>query len=107
VTDVPRGAPEPTAFAPDLFRLDGRVALVTGGAGLLGRRYCEALVQAGARVVLGDLDGVRAVRLAFELNGSQVLGVGLDVADPASVQACVEAAWRRLGGSTFWSTTPR
>jgi NAD(P)-dependent dehydrogenase (short-subunit alcohol dehydrogenase family) len=82
---------------PDLFRLDGRVALVTGGAGLLGRRYCEALLQAGARVVIGDLDGVRADALARELSLVDVLGLRLDVSEEASVHETVTRAVERFG----------
>jgi NAD(P)-dependent dehydrogenase (short-subunit alcohol dehydrogenase family) len=81
----------------ELFRVDGRVALVTGGAGLLGRRYCEALLESGARVVIGDLDGGRAEGLAQELSATEVLGTRLDVADEASVQATVAAAVERFG----------
>jgi NAD(P)-dependent dehydrogenase (short-subunit alcohol dehydrogenase family) len=81
----------------ELFRLDGRVALVTGGAGLLGRRYCEALLQAGGRVVIGDVDGGRATALATELSGTDALGVQLDVTDDASVRATVAAAVDRFG----------
>jgi 2-deoxy-D-gluconate 3-dehydrogenase len=81
----------------DLFRLDGRVALVTGGAGLLGRRYCTALLEQGARIVVGDLDGERAAVLASELGTEDVLGTQLDVADEASVHATVEAAKEKFG----------
>jgi NAD(P)-dependent dehydrogenase (short-subunit alcohol dehydrogenase family) len=81
----------------DLFRVDGRVALVTGGAGLLGRRYCEALLQAGAQVVIGDVDGARAEALAHELDATRTLGVRLDVADETSTQTTVQEAVRRFG----------
>ena len=86
------------SHAPDLFRLDGRVALVTGGAGLLGRRYCEALLQAGARVVIGDVDAARAGALALELDGPEhVKSVALDVTQPASVHAAVADAATAFG----------
>jgi 2-deoxy-D-gluconate 3-dehydrogenase len=82
---------------PELFRLDGRVALVTGGAGLLGRRYCEALLEAGARVVIGDVDGARAEALAHELSPSEALGVRQDVSDESSVRATIDQAVRHFG----------
>src|SRR5437868_12622510 len=82
---------------PELFRLDGRVALVTGGAGLLGRRYCEALLEAGARIVIGDVDGARAAALATELSSTDALGLKLDVTEDASVRHVVAAAVERFG----------
>src|SRR3954453_5625102 len=95
MADHPR--PAGVSHAPDLFRLDGRVALITGGAGLLGRRYCEALLQSGARVVIGDLDGARATALAQELGFDGALGTTLDVSDEGSVHDTVHQAVERFG----------
>ena len=53
--------PEPV---PALFDLSGRVAVLTGGAGLLGRQYLRTLLAAGARVLVADLDGDAAAREA-------------------------------------------
>ena len=95
MADQPR--PAGVSHAPDLFRLDGRVVLVTGGAGLLGRGYCDALLQAGARVVIGDLDGARAQALAAELGCERTLAQKLDVTSEDSVGQAVNAAVERFG----------
>lgn len=79
------------------FRLDGKVALVTGGTGILGRRFCAGLAGAGAHVAVVDLDAAAARAFAAEL-GPDAEGFGCDVADPGSVTACVEAVISRFGG---------
>ncbi len=73
------------------------MALVTGGAGLLGRRYCEALLDAGGSVVVADLDGARAHAAAAELDPQRALGVQVDVSDEGSVAAAVDRAVERFG----------
>jgi NAD(P)-dependent dehydrogenase (short-subunit alcohol dehydrogenase family) len=67
------------------FRLDGRKALVTGGASGIGECTCRALAQAGAFVVIADLDRARAGALAAELPGSSTLI--LDITDEQAVKA--------------------
>jgi NAD(P)-dependent dehydrogenase (short-subunit alcohol dehydrogenase family) len=78
------------------FRLDGKIALVTGGAGILGRQFCAGLVQAGARVAVVDLDQASADDCARSL-GSQSAGFACNVADPDSVAACVASVLTRFG----------
>jgi NAD(P)-dependent dehydrogenase (short-subunit alcohol dehydrogenase family) len=83
----------------DLFRLDGKVAIVTGASSGLGVAFAQGLAEAGADVALGAR---RAERLAdtaalVEAAGRKVLSVATDVADPASCQALVAAAMETFG----------
>ena len=76
-------------------KLDGKVALVTGGARGIGRAICEAYVAAGAKVAVADLLEDDAKETAQAL-GSQGMAIVMNVTDIASIQAgvaAVEAAW--------------
>jgi NAD(P)-dependent dehydrogenase (short-subunit alcohol dehydrogenase family) len=65
------------------FRLDGRVAAVTGGAGGIGLASAQALAEAGARIVLLDHDGAALERAAAGIEGARA--VALDVTDESGV----------------------
>lgn len=86
-----------TQLALDSFRLDGKTALVTGGAGILGRKFVRGLAEAGAQIAVVDLDPDSASKVAAGI-GPLAAGFGCDVSDPASVQACVDAVCARFGG---------
>jgi 2-hydroxycyclohexanecarboxyl-CoA dehydrogenase len=76
------------------MRLDGKTALVTGGASGIGAATARRLAAEGARVAIGDLNEDGARELAGELDG---FACSLDVADTASVRAGVAAAVQALG----------
>ena len=74
-----------------IFRLDGRRALVTGASGGLGAHFAAVLHAAGAEVILAArrLDACREHAAAL---GTRASAAALDVADPASIAACLEQA---------------
>ena len=76
------------------MRLEGRIALVTGGTGGIGAATCSRLAAEGARVVVADLDLDKARQLAADIDG---LGVELDVRSTESAGAAVTAAESELG----------
>jgi 2-deoxy-D-gluconate 3-dehydrogenase len=83
----------------DKFKLDGQTAIVTGGAGLLGRQFCQTLAQAGAKVVVADLNQKVAELEAEKLSadGYSAIGVGVDVTNPGSTQEMVLATLKAFG----------
>jgi NAD(P)-dependent dehydrogenase (short-subunit alcohol dehydrogenase family) len=78
------------------FDLQGKVAVVTGATGLLGREHCVALSGAGARVVVADLDRGQCEHLAARLAGGSMALV-MDVTQRLAVQAGLEAIMQRYG----------
>jgi NAD(P)-dependent dehydrogenase (short-subunit alcohol dehydrogenase family) len=80
-------------------RLEGRVAIVTGGAKGIGRHYALALAQEGARVVVADIaDGTEVVEAIAAEHGSEaILGAVFDVSDEASVKDLVARTVERFG----------
>ena len=81
------------------FDLAGRVAVVTGGVGLLGAEFCRTLAEAGAAVVVADLNASASQAVADSLakSGYQALAVPTDITHPESVNAMVEKVLSELG----------
>jgi NAD(P)-dependent dehydrogenase (short-subunit alcohol dehydrogenase family) len=83
----------------DLFRLDGKVAIVTGGSRGLGLWMAEGLAEAGADVVLcaRKLEPCEEAAKAIAEIGVRSLAVGCDVTDPDAVKALVERTLSEFG----------
>jgi NAD(P)-dependent dehydrogenase (short-subunit alcohol dehydrogenase family) len=81
------------------FKLDQRVAIVTGGAGLLGNGFCRTLAEAGAAVVVADQDEEAASVLAnaLALDGLRAMPMEIDVVSTDSVRRMVENTVKAFG----------
>jgi dihydroanticapsin dehydrogenase len=80
-------------------RLEGKVGLITGGAGAIGRATARRFAAEGASVVVADRDETSAgeVAAALRADGAQALGIGVDVTSDASVAAMVGQAVAAYG----------
>jgi NAD(P)-dependent dehydrogenase (short-subunit alcohol dehydrogenase family) len=96
--------PDQEAHVPfaDLLRLDGRVAVVTGGAKGIGRAIVERLLEAGATVLAADLDEEGLAGLVADLGDDRCKTLPLDVTDPGQVSRAADHAVNDLGGLDIW-----
>jgi NAD(P)-dependent dehydrogenase (short-subunit alcohol dehydrogenase family) len=83
----------------DLFRLEGRVALITGGGGAIGTAIAAGLAAAGASLLIVDQRGEAAESTASQLRdaGADAVGVPGDVTQEDDVRRCVKEAVSRWG----------
>jgi NAD(P)-dependent dehydrogenase (short-subunit alcohol dehydrogenase family) len=83
----------------DRFRLDGKVAVVTGASSGLGVAFAKALAEAGADVALGArrVDRLASTAMLVEAAGRRSLAVGTDVSKPEDCTALVETTMREFG----------
>ena len=84
----------------NIFKLDGQVIIITGGAGLLGKQYTSAIAEAGGIPVVADINADGALEVAKAVGAkanTQTLGLYVDVTDKDSVTALVQKTLKKFG----------
>jgi len=81
-----------------MSNLKNKVVLITGGARGIGAATAQAVVAAGGKVILTDVDAEPLEKLAAELGDDAALGVVADVTDLASMESAIAAGVARFGG---------
>jgi NAD(P)-dependent dehydrogenase (short-subunit alcohol dehydrogenase family) len=100
-------SPAPRPPDEKVFRLDGRVAIVTGGGGGIGSAICRRFAAAGAAVACVDFHAERAQAAAADITaiGGRALGIACDVGDEGATQAAVARVRAELGPPTILVNT--
>jgi len=80
----------------ELFRLDNKVAVVTGALGLIGKHHCEALAEAGANVIVCDLNEEKCIQFAEQLPTAS-LGAFLNVVNSESIKTVLDNILQTFG----------
>lgn len=87
---------------PNTFDIRGRVALITGGSGLLGSQHARALAEIGAKVVIADIDldsaEAEAASIRRDYHSDAAMALMVDVTCKESVGASLQTVLQRLGG---------
>ena len=81
-----------------MAKLDGRVAVITGGSGGIGVAAAKRFVAEGAKVMLVDLDEKSLARAVEAVGASSASAIRADVTDPADAEKYIHAAVERYGG---------
>jgi len=80
----------------ELFSLKNKVAIVTGALGLIGKNHCVALAEAGANVVVCDLDEIKCREFASSLS-TKSIGVRVDITNKSSVENLKNIVLKEFG----------
>jgi len=83
-------------MSSELFSLKNKVAIVTGALGLIGKNHCAALSDAGANVMVADIDEKECKKFAESLS-TKSIGVGCDITNPESVKKLKNMILKDLG----------
>ena len=88
----------------DLFSLDGKVAIVTGGRGLYGASISLGLCEMGATVVIASRNGAACEEYAAQLRsqGYSAIGLSLDLSNDDSIRALAKGVFAAMARSAFW-----